>query len=124
MLLPVSSVQVNAASPVYLTNRGTTAVDVKGIRHNGNDYPQQHPPWLDDRSKAVGPSYPCQERARNHEGSGLFGLMLDLRSGAVSSVRVISSTGFATLDQCALTAFRQWRFRPGKWKEIDLPVTF
>ena len=53
MLLPVSSVQVNAASPVYLTNRGTTAVDVKGIRHNGNDYPQLHPPWLDNRSKVL-----------------------------------------------------------------------
>jgi len=49
---------------------------------------------------------------------------VDLKTGAVTNVAVVKSTGVATLDNSAVTAFRKWRYRSGKWKEVDLPVTF
>jgi TonB family protein len=112
------------ASSAYLGSKGTRAVDAKGVRHNGNDYPSKHPPWLDEVVKTVAPDYPHLDQAQRHQGVGWFHLMLDERSGAVTKVTVIKSTGFSTLDSRAMTALREWRWKPWKWKAIDMPVTF
>ena len=108
----------------YLGPKGTRAVDAKGVSHDGNDYPRKHPPWLDDILKAPAPDYSFWERAKHHTGAGWFRLPLDLKTGAVTQVIVIKSTGFSALDRSAVSALRHWRWRPGKWKEIFMPVTF
>jgi TonB family protein len=102
----------------------SSAVDAKGVRHFDNGYRNRPPPWIEDSIRAVAPEYPYQDRSQGHEGIGLFKLVLDLRTGAVSSVSVIKSTGFTTLDESAIAALRQWRSKPGKWCEIQIPVTF
>jgi TonB family protein len=105
---------------------GTSAVDAKGIRHSdsGHGHPGRLAPWMQDRVHAVGPFYPLTERAARHEGRGEFRLRLDLNTGLVVKVTVAKSTGFPILDRCAVMALRQWRWKPGRWREIDLPVTF
>jgi TonB family protein len=100
----------------------TSAVDAKGVRHSVPS--ETAAPWLNDRIKAVAPEYPYADRARHHVGSGRFHLYLDLATGGVTQIRITKSTGFASLDQSAVAALRQWRWKPGRWKEIDLPVTF
>jgi TonB family protein len=99
------------------------AVDAKGMRHRGIDY-NATPPWISDAIKTSAPEYPFQERLKHDQGSGIVRLTLDLKSGSVAQATVIKSTGFTTLDRCAIAAFRQWKWKPGKWKEIDMPVTF
>jgi TonB family protein len=99
-------------------------VDAKGVRRRGVDYPGKHPPWQHDMIKAVAPIYPDRDRILRHEGEGLFQLMLDLKTGSVAKVTVIQSTGFPALDTSAVTSLRQWRWKPGKWREIDVPVRF
>src|SRR6266567_2154298 len=47
-----------------------------------------------------------------------------LNTGSVSKVTVIQSTGFPGLDNEAIFALHQWRWKPRRWKEIDIPVTF
>jgi TonB family protein len=37
---------------------------------------------------------------------------------------MIQSTGAAALDENAMKALHQWQWKPGKWKEIDVPITF
>jgi TonB family protein len=37
---------------------------------------------------------------------------------------MIQSTGTPALDESAMEALRQWQWKPGKWKEIDVPITF
>ncbi len=101
----------------------SSAVDAKGARHRGNDYPGRAP-WMDDASNIVWPRYPYEEKVLRHTGSGLFGLTLDLNTGSVSKIRTLKSTGFPKLDYSATDAFRQWRWKPRKWKEIEIPVTF
>jgi TonB family protein len=101
----------------------SAAVDAHGRRYRGRDYPNGGM-WMDDVVFKVAPEYPATERAQSHFGSGLFRLTLDLKTGAVIRVQIVSSTGFRALDQSAIDSFRRWRWKPGKWKEIDAPITF
>ncbi len=100
-----------------------SGLDAHGVRHYGDQY-SGRPPWLTDITYKFTPDYPMDERAKHHVGSALFRLSLDLKTGSVTTVRMLKSTGFPVLDQLAVDAFRQWRWRPEKWKEVDLPITF
>ncbi len=103
---------------------GIAAVDANGVRHRTVDYRGGTVPWLADRIYALSPGYLDADRLHRHEGCGVFRLMLDLKTGLVTKVVTLTSTGFVTLDRCAIASLRQWRFKPGKWKEIDMPVRF
>jgi TonB family protein len=81
-------------------------------------------PWQHDLIKTAPPVYPYADRARWHQGIGLFRLTLDKKTGSVVRVTVDKSTGYKTLDDSAIAALKQWRFRPGKWKEVRVPVNF
>ena len=100
-----------------------SAVDAQGVRHSWSNH-KKNPPWIDDAIKTVQPQYPYEVRARHVTGSGLFRIILDLSTGSVAKVAVIKSTGTPFLDNSVLQAFRQCRWKPGKWKEIDVPVVF
>ena len=102
----------------------SSAVDASGRHYRGSDYPRATPPWWQDRVKGIAPEYPFGDRRKRHEGAGRFKLTLDLRTGLVSGVVVVRSTGYKTLDGCAVVALRQWRWKPGKWRELELPVSF
>jgi TonB family protein len=62
------------------------------------------------------------EAARRMGGFGLYRVALDLKTGSVTKATVIQSTGVRTLDDSAMKALRQWLWKPGKWKEVDVPV--
>jgi TonB family protein len=81
-------------------------------------------PWQKDLVTSVPPAYSLADRAAWRQGRGLFHLTLDSKSGAVLQVTVKKSTGHRTLDESAVTALRQWRFRPGTWTSLDIPVAF
>jgi len=101
----------------------SAAVDAQGVRHRGSEYAGLAP-WMKDVLKTLAPDYSYTERAYYHTGSGLFRLTLDLKTGSVTQVFVVKSTGFPALDSSALDALRRWRWKPGRWKEIDVPITF
>lgn len=115
-----------AGSSAYLGTTGmpSSAVDAKGVRHFSSKNPRGFPPWIQDRVKAFAPDYPYRDRAQRNEGTGVFRLRLNLKTGAVTHVTMLKSTGFVTLDRAALASFYHWRWKPGKWKEIEMPITF
>src|SRR3954471_3808643 len=80
--------------------------------------------WERDLIKTAPPLYPYADRARRHQGRGLFRLTLDQKTGGVIQVTVENSTGYKTLDESAIAALRQWRFRPSKWRIVHVPVNF
>jgi TonB family protein len=112
-----------AASAVAYPSPTSAAIDAKGVAYLGTQY-QGPPPWMDDVIHSVTPDYPYRARAVRQQGTGLYRLILDLKTGAVIRVTIIRSTGFGKLDDSVIAALRQWRWKPGKWKEIGLPVTF
>ena len=101
----------------------STAVDAHGRRYRAEDYPG-NPPWLLDTIRTVAPDYSESERRQRHQGDAIIHVTLDLNTGSVVAATLTRSTGFKTLDASALTAFRQWRWKPGKWREITISMTF
>ena len=101
----------------------SSAVDAKGVRHRGIDY-EGLAPWMRDVIKKQRPKYPYEQRARYIGGMGMVRVTLDLSTGTVSKVAMVRSTGVPALDSSAMEAFRQWQWKPGKWREIDVPITF
>jgi protein TonB len=70
------------------------------------------------------PLYPSLPDGRRPEGKGIFLFHVDPQTGRVRDVSVEKSTGYVILDQAAVEAFRQWRFKPGSKAKIKLPLTF
>ena len=70
------------------------------------------------------PKYPYEARARQITGRGICELLMDNKSGVVTRVVVVQSTGSKVLDEAAVSAFSQRRARPSKISRIRLPFIF
>jgi protein TonB len=70
------------------------------------------------------PQYPYQARSRHITGRGVCVVEVDPGSGSVTSASMASGVGNPTLDNAALSAFRQWRFKPGSVSKVRIPITF
>jgi hypothetical protein len=102
------------------------AIDAKGVRH-------PNALCLRDAVFAPHPQYPDRPLrsslgdsaawTRYPQGNGLYRLDIDQRTGHVSRITIIKSTGSAVLDTASTDTFKVWVFRPGKWKEVTIPTT-
>lgn len=72
----------------------------------------------------VNPRYPHKLQAGRIGGTGVFRMTIDFKTGKVTNVAVVKSTGSDPLDREAVFALRQWRFKPGKLTTADIPITF
>src|SRR5690348_15043251 len=127
LFLPcVANLSIFAQTNAYITPEEgpSSAIDAKGVRHLGSDYPKKFSPWILDQVHSVAPAYSYDDRLNRREGKGLFRVTLDMKTGAVANVSIVKSTGFTTLDNSAVAALRQWRWKPRKWRQIEMPVTF
>ena len=70
------------------------------------------------------PNYPKDAQGRRPTGSGIVVMEVDNKTGLVKSARMEKSTGNKLLDDAALQAFSQWRFKPGCVSRIHCPITF
>lgn len=75
------------------------------------------------------PIYPQVARERGYEGTVVLDVEV-LASGEAGAVRVLESSGHDVLDEAAVRALRQWRFRPARrWRHpvtfwVEIPITF
>lgn len=70
------------------------------------------------------PNYPYEARSRKITGNGVCVVTVDPSSGAVTNATMAQSLGNPILDNSALSAFRQWRFKPGSVSSVRIPITF
>ncbi len=70
------------------------------------------------------PQYPYEARSRHIMGSGVCVVNVDPGSGNVTGASMVQSIGSPILDNAAVSAFRQWRFRPGTVSKVRIPITF
>lgn len=75
------------------------------------------------------PDYPSLARRRGWQGRVIVAVEV-LKTGAVGSVRIHKSSGYAILDESALKAVSRWLFQPGKRKgqpvdmDVVVPIRF
>jgi len=87
-------------------------------------FAQLDEPWQKDLIQSTPPEYSYADRAAWREGGGVFHVTVDAQTGLVRHVTVKQSTGHTSLDSSAIGALRQWRFKPGSWRQLDIPVNF
>ncbi len=69
------------------------------------------------------PEYPYEARRQHKTGSGVCVLTIDA-SGSVSDATMASSTGSDILDNATMSAFKRWRFKPGVFTRVRVPITY
>ena len=105
-----------------IDNEFASAIDAHGIRHvaSGLGFGS----LVADLIFAPKPVYPYSERSHHNEGTAVVRMEIDLKTGLVTNATIIRSSGFPKLDDAAFSALRRWRFKPGKWKEAEVPIKF
>lgn len=69
------------------------------------------------------PVYPVEALRRRIQGSGVFRMYID-ENGVVTKVGVMKSTGHEILDVSAAAGLSRWGAKPGRRREVDMPVQF
>jgi protein TonB len=72
---------------------------------------------------AARPNYPTEARLRRWTGAGVFELHVRA-DGTVYEVKVVRTTGHQVLDEEGRSTFRKWRFYPGRFTRVRIPLSF
>ena len=67
--------------------------------------------------------YPEAAQKAKMTGSGLYELQIN-KAGTTTGVAIVKSSGSAALDQAARIAFLKWRFKPGIFSRVRIPVSW
>ena len=70
-----------------------------------------------------GVGYPEAAQKANLFGSGLYELQIN-KAGTTTAVAIVKSSRSAVLDQAARSAFLKWRFKPGVFTRVRVPVSW
>jgi TonB family protein len=92
--------------------------------------------WSDGHSSAVSDeelmryalaspaaAYPEEARKTKTTGSGIYELRVS-KSGVTSEVVIVKSSRSAILDNAAKNTFLKWRFKPGVFSRVRVPVSW
>jgi TonB family protein len=105
-------------------DHSVSAIDARGARYVRRTSDGQIAPWTADVVFSPKPAYPYGERNLRHEGVAVFRLDIDIKTGTTTSATMLQSSGFPKLDDVAFDCVRRWRWRPGTWKQVEVPVMF
>jgi TonB family protein len=70
------------------------------------------------------PEYPYEARSRKITGSGTCVLSIDTASGSVTDATMAVSIGSPILDNATVSTFRRWKFKPGMYSKVKVPITY
>lgn len=69
------------------------------------------------------PVYPSGSKRRGEQGVVIHSVLIGV-DGLPVSARLVKSSGFAALDQAAMTAVMRWRYSPGKRNGVPAAMSF
>jgi TonB family protein len=70
------------------------------------------------------PFYPRLKNGMWPQGSGVFTVRIDSKTGVVTDVSIKKSTGWEILDKAAISTLRAWKFRTPSKPSADVPIDF
>jgi TonB family protein len=92
--------------------------------------------WIDRHTSALsheelmryataspGAGYPEAAQKAQLSGSGFYELQIN-KAGVTTRVVILKSSGKPVLDQAAKSAFLKWRFKPGVFSRVRVPVSW
>jgi TonB family protein len=103
-------------SPHGFAADGTTAVWSDGHTSTVSDEELMHYALA-----SPGAPYPEEAQKTKTTGSGIYELRIN-KAGATTEVVIVKSSSSAVLDNAAKNAFQKWRFRPGIFTRVRVPV--
>jgi TonB family protein len=109
-------VSVEAAGPEH-TVHATTA-DGRSITVP----PGVRRPWGRDIIDNPRPEFPQRLIEQHATAATHVKIVLDVSTGKVRDVVVLNSSGYPDYDENVIRALKQWRLRPGKWRDFDVYV--
>jgi TonB family protein len=68
-------------------------------------------------------AYPEDARKARTTGSGLYELRIS-KSGVTTEVAIVKTSRSAVLDNAAKSTFLKWRFKPGVFSRVRVPVSW
>jgi TonB family protein len=80
--------------------------------------------WKKDVDYMEAPAYPAVAKRWHVQGGGLFRVSIDITTGRVTDVSVLKSTGYGVLDGSAIRTLKLWRWKPGKHRQVNVPISF
>jgi len=125
-LIPLSLASTLDGSSAFLGNTGfdSSAVDSKGVRHRTTDYPGAISSWLNDRIQAFAPDYPYADRVQRGEGTGLFRLVFDLKTGDVTEIVIVEVNGICHVHSLRDNLLSTVALETRQMERIDMPIKF
>ena len=105
-------------SPLALGADQTTAVWVDGHTSAVSDEE-----LMRNVITAPAAGFPEEAQKKKLTGNGVYELEV-AKNGAVGRVTVVKSSGSAVLDKAARDAFGKWRFKPGVFAKVRVPVSW
>src|SRR6476646_5851076 len=116
-LIPVLAMFAFAASSTLAADN-TTAVWSDGHTSSLSDEE-----LVQNTLASPGPPYPEAAQKAKMTGSGFYELRIN-KAGTITSVVIVKSSGNDVLDKAATTTFRRWRFKPGIFTSVRIPVSW
>ena len=101
-----------------------TATDARGVRRVFSSADRAPAAWKADAVFHPKPDYPYSERAQRNEGVTIIRLDIDIKTGKTTYVTMLQSSGSSKLDEVALRSLAKWQWKPGTWKQVEVPVVF
>jgi TonB family protein len=119
--------QISSGSIAYYKGKSYKVITYEDHRPRG--FPKPTRVFYFDVSEylptySVPPAYPREARENGLTGKGLAFVKVNPATGHVTSATMFKSTGHDILDNAALRALRQWRFRPRGITTFEIPIEF
>ena len=108
---------------ISFTSVGFAAEKTTAIWADGHSSAVSDEELVGHTTAAPGAAYPEEAQKTKATGSGIYELRID-KAGKISAVAIVKSSGSAVLDKAATTAFKKWRFKPGVFQSVRIPVSW
>lgn len=119
---PIATPPKPIATPISTTTASTSAMP-SAPEGKQADIPVQAPRVDASHLKNPAPQYPTLSRRLREQGRVLLELLI-LADGTIGEIRVKTSSGFARLDQAALSVVKHWRYVPANRRGEAIPFRY
>ncbi len=123
--LPAPVITDSPPDVPVITESGHTAITADADS-NVSGSPATGPARAFAITQRVNPLYPVASRRAGESGTVVLDIVVG-PDGAPSEIKVLNSSGYAALDESAMTAVRKWRFTVSSdtsYARVRLPITF